>query len=44
MAFVQPNTMAIIFAVAFHGIVGEVTLRYFKVGVYLPLVICSFLV
>lgn len=30
---VHPDAMSIIFAVTFHGVVGEVTLCYFKIGV-----------
>lgn len=33
VAVVHPDAMSIIFAVTFHCIVGEVTLRYFKIGV-----------
>jgi len=34
MTFMQPDTVAIVFAVASHCVVGEVTLSYLKVGVY----------
>lgn len=33
VAVVHPDAMAVIFAVTFHCIVGEVTLCYFKIGV-----------
>lgn len=33
VAVVHPDAMSIIFAVAFHCVVGEVTLCYFKIGV-----------
>lgn len=37
MTFMQPDTVAIVFAVTPHSVVGEVTLSYLKVGVYYDL-------
>lgn len=34
MTFMQPDTVAVVFAVASHRVVGEVTLSHLKVGVY----------
>lgn len=33
MAVVKPDPVAVVFAVAFHGVIGEVTLCHFKVGI-----------
>lgn len=33
MAVVEPDSMSIIFAVAFHGVVGEVALGHFEIGI-----------
>jgi hypothetical protein len=33
MAVVKPDPVAVVLAVAFHGVVGEVTLRHFKVWI-----------
>lgn len=34
MAVVKPDAMAVVLAVAFHGVVGEVTLCHFEVWIY----------
>lgn len=37
MTFMQPDAVAVVFAVASHGIVGEVALSDLKVGIYYDL-------